>query len=106
MAPSWSPSRRTCPDDAAAHEETDGFYGNQLHLLLDPNIAQRARQRVALDEPDLPAGDVSITATLEPRTSLFLVTGIGTNGAYTQRFVQALMEETIKFKNEKLSRHQ
>jgi uncharacterized protein involved in exopolysaccharide biosynthesis len=91
------------PDDSAAHEVADGFYGNQLHLLADPNIADRARQRVALDDPDLPAGDVAITATVEPRTSLFQVTGVGTNGAYTQKFVEALMEETIKFKNEKLS---
>jgi capsular exopolysaccharide synthesis family protein len=91
------------PDDSAAHEESDGFYGNQLHLLQDPNIAERARQRVALDYPDVPAGDVSITATVEPRTSLFVVTGLGANGPFTQRFVQALMEETIKFKNEKLS---
>jgi capsular exopolysaccharide synthesis family protein len=90
-------------DDSGAHEEVDGFYGNQLHILQDPTIAQRARQRVALDYPDIAACDVAITATVEPRTSLFLVNGLGANGLYTQRFVQALMEETIKFKNEKLS---
>jgi capsular exopolysaccharide synthesis family protein len=91
------------PDDSAAREVADGFYGNQLHLLADPGIAERARQRVALEDPDLPASDVSVNASVEPRTSLFLVTGLGTNAAYTQHFVQALMEETIKFKNEKLS---
>jgi capsular exopolysaccharide synthesis family protein len=91
------------PDNSAAHDESDDFYGTQLHLLSDPVIAERARQRVALDAPDLQACDVNVTPTLEPRTSLFTVSGVGTNGPYTQQFVQALMQETIKFKNEKLS---
>ncbi len=91
------------PDNASAREETEGFFGNELHLLADPDIAERARQRVALDAPDLPAGNVTVVPTIEPRTSLFTVTGIGSNGPYTQRFIQALMEESIKFKNEKLS---
>ena len=91
------------PDTAAARDESDDFYGTQLHLLSDPDIAQRARQRVALDAPDLAVCDVTVIPTQEVRTSLFTVTGIGTNGEYTRRFVDALMEETIKFKNEKLS---
>ena len=45
---------------------------------------------------------VELSPTLVPRTSLFSVAGLGANGAYTQRFVQARMEEFIKFKNEKL----
>jgi len=91
------------PDSPAAHEESDDFYGTQLHLLSDPDIKERAEQRVALDAPDLTPCDVNIMPTLEPRTSLFTVIGVGTNGEYTQRIVQAAMEETIKFKNEKLS---
>jgi len=91
------------PDNAAARDESDDFYGTQLHLLSDPDIAQRAAQHVTLEAPDLPVCNVLVTPTLEPRTSLFTVTGVGTNGPYTQLFVQALMEETIKFKNEKLS---
>jgi succinoglycan biosynthesis transport protein ExoP len=91
------------PDSASAHDESDDFYGTQLHLLSDPDIKERAQQRVALDAPDLTPCDVQIMPTLEPRTSLFTVTGLGTNGAYTQRMVDAVMQETIKFKNEKLS---
>jgi len=90
------------PDTASVHDEADDFYGTQLHLLSDPDIAERARQRVAIDHPELPASDVVITPTIEPRTSLFSVLGIGASGAYTQAFVNALMQETIKFKTEKL----
>jgi capsular exopolysaccharide synthesis family protein len=91
------------PDSAGVHDEEDDFYGTQLHILSDPDIAERARERVALEAPDLTPCDVNIIPTLEPRTSLFTVTGVGTNGRYVQRFVQAVMQETIKFKNEKLS---
>jgi capsular exopolysaccharide synthesis family protein len=91
------------PDNAVVREDSDDFYGTQLALISKPDIAARARQRVALEAPNLPPCDVSVTPTLEPRTSLFLVAGVGTNPEYTQRFVQAIMTETIAFKNEKLS---
>jgi capsular exopolysaccharide synthesis family protein len=87
----------------AAHDESDDFYGTQLSLLSKPEILDRARQRVALDAPNLPACDVTITPSIEPHTSLFLVAGVGTNGDYTQRFVQAVMEETIDFKKTMLN---
>ncbi|MGA3172073.1 MAG: polysaccharide biosynthesis tyrosine autokinase [Chthoniobacteraceae bacterium] len=91
------------PNAAVAREESDDFYGTQLSLLSKPEIAERARQHVAMDAPDLQPCDVGLTPTQEPRTSLFILTGVGTNGAYVQRFVEAVMEETIKFKSEKLS---
>jgi capsular exopolysaccharide synthesis family protein len=90
------------PDNATAHDDPDEFYGTQLRLLSDPDISDRARQKVAMDAPNLTPCDVNVTPTLEPRTALFTVAGVGTNGPYTQRFVQAFMEQAIAFKNEKL----
>jgi len=94
--------RINLPDNAGAHDDPDQFYGTQLSLLSDPDVKDRAAQRVALDAPDLPACDVVVTPTLEPRTALFTVAGTGGSGAYTQRFIQAFMEQAIEFKNEKL----
>ena len=93
-----STERPNLPDNAAAHEESDGFYGNQLHVLSDPDIAAKAAQQVNLSNPGVPACNVAITPSIEPRTSLFIVTGVGTNGPYTQLFVQALMQKAIEFK--------
>jgi len=90
-------------DNAAAHEESDEFYGTQLKLLSDPEVADRARQEVALTSPDITPCDVQVTPTLEPRSTWFTVAGAGTSGPYTQRFVEAVMEQAIKFKNEALS---
>jgi len=95
--------QNSLPDSAAAHDESDDFYGTQLQIISDPDIKARAMQSVALNYPDLPPCDVNIVPTLEPRTSLFTVAGVGTSGSYTQMLVQAVMQETIKFKNEKLS---
>jgi capsular exopolysaccharide synthesis family protein len=91
------------PDSAAARDDPDQFYGTQLRLLSDPDIAELARQRVALDAPDLLPCKVDVTPTLEPRTALFTVAGTGTNGRYTQRFVQAFMMEAIASKNKTLT---
>jgi capsular exopolysaccharide synthesis family protein len=93
----------TLPDSAGAHDEADDFYGTQIAIIADPDIMARAIQNVALNHPGIQTCDVSIVPTLDPRTSLFIVSGIGTNGLYTQYIVQAVMDETIKFKNEKLN---
>jgi len=95
-------AEQNLPVTSAAHEETDEFYGTQLQLLSNPEVAARARQSVLLNAPNLAPCDVNIAATQELRTSLFSVKGVGTNGPYTQRYVQAVMDETIKFKDEKL----
>ena len=91
------------PDSAAARDESDDFYGTQLTIISDPTIKDRAIRQVAMDAPDLTPCDVAVVPTQDPRTSLFSISGVGTNGAYTQRVVQAVMEQAIKFKNEKLS---
>ena len=95
--------QNSLPDSAAAHDESDDFYGTQLAIIADPDIKARAEQSVALDFPNLQPCDVSIVPTQDLRTSLFTVDGVGTSGSYTQALVQAVMEETIKFKNEKLA---
>lgn len=90
------------PDSATARDDPDEFYGTQLRLLSDDEIKERARQRVSLDSPDLVPCDVAMTPTLIPRTALFTVTGVGANGPYTKKFVDAFMQQAIDFKNEKL----
>jgi succinoglycan biosynthesis transport protein ExoP len=90
-------------DNSAAKWESDEFYGTQLSIISDPAVAERARQQVAIEAPDLPPCLVNITATNEPRTSLFDVVGVGASAPYTQRYVQAVMQQTIKYANEKLS---
>jgi len=95
--------QNSLPDSAAAHDEEDEYYTTQLTIISDPDIKARALARVAMDAPDLTPCDVAVVPTLVPRATLFDVRGVGTNGAYTQRVVEAVMEEALKFKSEKLS---
>ncbi len=80
-------------------EEADGYYGNQTELLQNPEVHEMARRQVAMNHPEL-TGNVEIEAVLIPRTTIFEVTGTGTDPVYSQRFVEALMESFIRFKNE------
>lgn len=82
-------------------EQEEGFYGTQLHLLENAEVQDNARRRVALEAPDLSACKVKITPTLAPRTSILTVAGQGVNADYTQRFVNAVMEEFLGFKRAK-----
>ena len=89
------------PEGAQYREQEEGFYGTQIQLLDNPEIHENARRKVALEAPTVPACKVKITPTLTPRTSILTVAGRGENAQYTQRYVDAVMEEFLNFKRAK-----
>lgn len=80
-------------------EEASNFYNTQLELLKNPDIRKRAIQRVELAAPEL-SGQVAMQASVLPRSSIFEIVGTGTEPQYTQRFVDAVMDEFINFKRD------
>ncbi|MGV3531383.1 MAG: GumC family protein, partial [Chthoniobacteraceae bacterium] len=76
------------------------FVGDTLTILRSPVILERARARLLLEAPDLVAQPPEITTSPIPRTSIFLVTGVGTQPEYTQRFVDAVVKEYAAFREE------
>jgi polysaccharide biosynthesis transport protein len=68
--------------------------GNTLKMLQSPDIQDKARKRVELQAPKL-SGSVSVVATVAPRTSIFNVSGTGSNPEYTRLFVDAVIAEFI-----------
>jgi capsular exopolysaccharide synthesis family protein len=78
------------------------FEGTELTILQSPEVYSRAKQRVALEAPNL-SGNVVITAEVAPRTSVFEVTGIGDKPEYTQKFVDAVLNEYMSFKRDQRS---
>lgn len=98
--------RPNLPDTAQVREGNEGFWATQIHLLENEQIHDRARRKVALETPGLTSSSVEIVPKLVPKTSIFSVTGIGGNPEYTQRFVQAVMEEFINYKRETVGRIQ
>ena len=59
----------------------------------------RARDRVALEAPNL-SGTVEVISSVTPRTNIFTVTGNGSNPQYTQKFVDTVVDEFLKWRYE------
>ncbi len=81
------------------YEEVNQFFGTQTKLMTSSKVLDRARDRIRREFPDL-QGNASVSATLEPRTSIFILTGIGNNPLYTQEFVNAVMDEFINLRRD------
>ncbi len=89
------------PEGAQYREQEEGFYGTQIHLLENPEVYENARRKVALEAPNLQPCKVKVIPALEPRTTIITVTGRGASAQYTQRFVDAVMEEFLNIKRTK-----
>ena len=80
-------------------DTTPNFVGTAVEQLKSPIVLGRARDRVALESPNL-NGTVEITSSNLPRTNIFIVTGAGANPAYTQKFVDTVVDEFLKWRDE------
>jgi len=80
-------------------EEQDGFYQTQIKILQSEEIQDRATRTLGITEPQL-NGTIEIIPSIVPRANIFSIAGYGSNPEYTQRFVETLMEEYIKYRNE------
>ena len=80
-------------------DTTPNFVGTAVEQLKSPIVLGRARARVALESPNL-SGTVEITSSNPPRTNIFIVTGIGANPQYTQKFVDTVVDEFLKWRYE------
>jgi polysaccharide biosynthesis transport protein len=88
--------------DRGYREEEMNFYGTTLKILGSPEVQDRTVRRLAIEYPKL-SGNVQINAAVVPRTSIFNVSGAGANPEYTQRYVETLMEEFLRYKREKVN---
>jgi capsular exopolysaccharide synthesis family protein len=66
-------------------------------MLQSAEVLDGAKRRLELELPGV-NGDVDITPALAPRTSIFTVSGTGTNPDYTQHYVDAVVAEFIAFR--------
>ncbi len=82
---------------------TGNFIGTTIEQLKSPNVRDRAYKRVALEAPQLTGNTVEITPSAAPRSSVFTVSGVGSNPEFTQRFVDAVVEELRAVRGEQRS---
>jgi capsular exopolysaccharide synthesis family protein len=85
-------------------EDLGNFLGTQAALMQGSEVQQRARDRVASQNPGLLSQPVLLNVSVLPRTTIFLLRATGENPEYTKLFLQACMEEYINLKKEMAER--
>ena len=77
------------------NESHETLWGNTLKMLQSSEVAEGARRQLEIQAPEL-TGQINLVAINTPRTSIFTITGTGSNPEYTRRFVDAAVAEFMK----------
>jgi succinoglycan biosynthesis transport protein ExoP len=88
------------PDGAPYSEEMANYLGTQAAMMQSGTVMRRATDRVAARRPELVATPVSISVSILPRTTIFMLRAVGSDPNYTQEFLKACMEEFVNWKKE------
>ena len=87
-------------DDTGSFKYDNGnFFGTAVEQMKSPVVLTRARERIALEAPNL-SGKVEVISSVAPRANIFTVTGTGTDPQYTQKFVDTVVDEFLKWRIE------
>lgn len=90
-------------------EEMNNFLGTQASLMQSEQVIRRALARVALRYPEFAghaqasaggASLVKLRVTITPKTSIFTLSGTGSDPQVTQTFTKYCMEEYVTLKKE------
>ena len=78
-------------------EELSNFLGTQAALMQSGEVSKRAHDKVTGGNPDL-RRPVGLKVTVLPKTTIFVLQATGGDREYTQRYLQACMEQYIALK--------
>ncbi|MGA3172622.1 MAG: polysaccharide biosynthesis tyrosine autokinase [Chthoniobacteraceae bacterium] len=92
--------RINVPNGATYTEELTDFLGTQAEIMQSNEVRNRAFQRVSTTDPQLVPLPVNVTVGHEPNTTIFDLSAVGSDGAYTQKFLDAMMTEYTAMKRE------
>ncbi|PWU20884.1 MAG: hypothetical protein C5B50_02995 [Verrucomicrobia bacterium] len=88
------------PEGQLYTEEMGNFLGTQAALMQSDVVIHRAHLLVIAQNPNFKPQPVSLKVTILPKTTIFLLVGTGDDPVYTQKFLQACMEEYANLKAE------
>src|SRR5687767_3455294 len=91
---------RTPLTESAGAAYDENFAGTTIALLKGNLITSRALESVKTNHPTLPAATVVLSVDVVPRTSIFLLQARGSDPKYTQAYLNALMDEFLKYRQE------
>ena len=85
---------------AVYSEEMNQFLTTQREMMQDETVRQRAEERVRTQSPETAISPVTLSVAPIPQTTIFVLTAIGSEPAYPQKFVDAVMDEYIATRQE------
>ncbi|MBV9392059.1 MAG: AAA family ATPase, partial [Verrucomicrobia bacterium] len=85
---------------ASFSEELANFFGTQVELMKSAEVREKAASELAAREPQLQAVPVSLTVSQLPQTSIFVLSTTGSEPQYTQKILDAIMQEYVAAKKE------
>ena len=88
------------PEGSVYNEEMSNFLGTQVALMQSANVLSRVEARLQKSRPDLAPCRVNVAVSVIPKTTIFVLRATGAEAAYTQAYLQAVMEEYSQFKKE------
>lgn len=87
-------------ENASYNEESSAFLGTQIEWMRGDEVLRRANERVQALQPGIQQSPVHIDASVLPRTTIFLLTASGSNPEYTQKYLQACVDEYMDERRE------
>jgi len=87
-------------ENATYNEEISNFFGTQIEWMRSSEIRHRAEERVMGLYPGLRPSPVALDATQFPHSSIFVLTATGPTPDYTQKFLNACIDEYISVRKE------
>ena len=93
-------SGRFALPDNVYREELSNFFGTQITLMLSDRVQKQAKDRVLMLYPEITPSWVSLSVVQRSQASIFQLRAQGGSAEFTQKFLDAVMEEYQTFRSE------
>lgn len=84
------------------NEQTTNYFGDQIELMQSEIVQSHARDRVLTLNPGMKGSVVKLEVKQQPQASILVLNAISSSAAYSQAYLDALMEE---YENTKKDMH-
>ena len=88
------------PEGGLYSEEWQNFFGTQIEVMKSDKIRQRALARLEALNQTKNASSIRLEVSQIRRTAIFVLQAIGKDPAYTEAYLNALMDEYLAYRKE------
>ena len=87
-------------ESSSYSEELNNFYGTQIALMQSGEVRRRAIARLQATNPEIEPAEITLEVNQLPHASIFVLTATGPSREYSQKILDACMDEYIRTKQE------